>query len=318
MDKSQFLRALEIIKDHDTIVIHRHKNPDGDALGSQIGLKALINENFPEKKVYLTGDDAGRFSFMEGSRMDDVPDSLFPSALSIVLDTSSPSLIYDGRFADAQYSIRFDHHLFVEKICSEEFVDSSYESCAGLVADFALSTGLRLNPLSASSLYTGMVTDSGRFLYDSTGKRTHALASFLLSQEFDRSSIFSNLYSESFDALKRRSAFIERIKLTKNNVAYVYNTKKDVEEMGMSAFGVSRGMVNTMANIKGVHIWVNFTEDGESVLAELRSDSMNINRIAVKYGGGGHIKASGATLKSREEAMKMLEDLDEEGGRNNE
>ena len=71
---------------------------------------------------------------------------------------------------------------------------------------------------------------------------------------------------------------------------YDSNIKKDVEEMGMSAFGVSRGMVNTMANIKGVHIWVNFTEDGESVLAELRSDSMNINRIAVKYGGGGHIK----------------------------
>ncbi|MGN1164680.1 MAG: bifunctional oligoribonuclease/PAP phosphatase NrnA [Candidatus Ornithospirochaeta sp.] len=318
MDKAQFFRALEIIKAHDTIVIHRHKNPDGDALGSQIGLKTLINDNFPEKKVYLTGDEAGRMSFMEGSVMDDVPDSVFPSALSVVLDTSAPALIYDGRYNDAEYSIRFDHHLYIDKICNEEFIDSSYESCAGIIADFAYSTGLRLSPLSASSIYTGMVTDSGRFLYDSTSQRTHSLASFLLCVDFDRNAIFRNLYTESFASLRRRSAFIERIQFTEHNVAYVYNTRKDVEDMGMSAFNVSRGMVNTMANISGVHIWVNFTEDGDSVLSELRSDSADINKIAVKYGGGGHLKASGATLKSREEAMAMLSDLDKLGEMTNE
>ena len=317
MDKSQFQRALEIIREHQTIVIHRHKNPDGDALGSQIGLKALIQDNFPEKTVYVTGDEGGRYSFMEKSGMDDVPSSVFPSALSIVLDTSAPHLIYDDRYRDAKYSIRFDHHLFVEKIASEEFVDSSYESCAGIIADFARETGLSLSPLSASSLYTGMVTDSGRFLYDNTSRRTHALASFLLSVDFDRNRIYRNLYSESFASLKRRCAFIDRICFTKNNVAYVYNTGKDVEDMGISAFSVSRGMVNTMANIDGVHIWVNFTEDGDNVLAEIRSDSMNINKIAVKYGGGGHLKASGATLKSREEAFSMLEDLDKEGEKAN-
>ena len=109
---------------------------------------------------------------------------------------------------------------------------------------------------------------------------------------------------------------MDRIKFTYNNVAYVYSTNEDVEKMGVSPFSVSRGMVNTMANLKGVHIWVNFTEDGDKVLCELRSDSYDINKIAVKYGGGGHLKASGATLKSKEEAMKMLHDLDKlvEGG----
>ena len=69
-------------------------------------------------------------------------------------------------------------------------------------------------------------------------------------------------------------------------------------------------MVSTMADIKGVDIWVNFTETDRGVLCELRSSRFNINPIAVKYGGGGHAKASGATVKDRAEAMAMLADLD--------
>ena len=78
-----------------------------------------------------------------------------------------------------------------------------------------------------------------------------------------------------------------------------------------SIFTVSRGMVNTMADIKGTDIWVNFTESDEGVLCEIRSAGPNINPIAVKYGGGGHMKASGATVPDRKTAMQMLHDLDE-------
>ena len=68
-------------------------------------------------------------------------------------------------------------------------------------------------------------------------------------------------------------------------------------------------MTNTMADIKGVDIWVNFTESEKGVLCELRSNRYNINPIAVKYGGGGHAKASGATVADKETAMAMLADL---------
>jgi phosphoesterase RecJ-like protein len=68
-------------------------------------------------------------------------------------------------------------------------------------------------------------------------------------------------------------------------------------------------MVNTMGDIKGIDIWVNFTETENGVLCEIRSSKYNINPIAVKYGGGGHAKASGATLKDKSEAMAMLDDL---------
>lgn len=70
-------------------------------------------------------------------------------------------------------------------------------------------------------------------------------------------------------------------------------------------------MVNVMAEIKGVDIWVNFTETENAVLCEIRAKSYNINQIAVAHGGGGHLKASGATLKDKEEAMQVLSELDE-------
>lgn len=316
MDKDLFSQALGLIGKYDRIIIHRHKNPDGDALGSQIGLKTIIKDNFPEKEVYCVGDEAGRLSFMEGSAMDEVDSSLFDDALAIVLDTSSPRLISDERYKMAAETLRFDHHLFVEKICSLEVLDTTAESCCGIIVDFAEASGLALSPLSSKSLYTGMVTDSGRFLYDSVSRRSHERAALLLSEVFDRNEIFSNLYAEDFSAIKRKNSFMERIALTENGVAYVYSSKKDVEDMGISAFSVARGLVNTMANIKGVHIWVNFAESDEGVLCELRSNRDNINPVAVKYGGGGHAKASGATVKDREEAFLMLNDLDKMAGEN--
>ena len=82
--------------------------------------------------------------------------------------------------------------------------------------------------------------------------------------------------------------------------------REELQEMNLNTFTVSRGMTNTMADIKGVDIWVNFTESEKGVLCELRSNRYNINPIAVKYGGGGHAKASGATVADKETAMATL------------
>ena len=92
-------------------------------------------------------------------------------------------------------------------------------------------------------------------------------------------------------------------------MAYIYTTREEAESYGFDTFTISRGMVNVMGEIRGVDVWVNFTEAENGVLAEIRSSAYNINPIARKYGGGGHEKASGATLKDRAEAMSMLNDL---------
>ena len=305
-----FEAILKEIKAFDRIIIHRHSRPDGDALGSQIGMMHLIRDNFPDKEVLMVGDSAGHYSFMDDSVMDEVPDEKYADALAIILDLSAKHLISDQRCLTAKRTVRLDHHIFVETIADVEVVDTGYESCCGLVTAFALESGLALSPRSAKALYTGMATDSGRFRYDSTTAQTFRLAAALMEQKFDLNDIYRKLYADDFARIQLRAKFVLKIQFTEAGVAYIYTTKEELAELNADVFSISRGMVSTMSDIKGVDIWANFTEADGGVLCELRSSKYNINPIAVKYGGGGHAKASGATVASKEIAMQMLSDLD--------
>ena len=309
-----FEAILKDLQAFNRIIIHRHGRPDGDAIGSQVGLKYILKENFPEKEVYAVGDAPGFFGFVEGSEVDEIPDSFYEDALAVILDCGGVNMINDNRYTLAKKTIRMDHHLFTGAIADNEVIDSSYESCCGLVAHLANESGLRLNAIAAKALYTGMVTDSGRFRYDATTSRTFCLASFLLETPFDITEIYRHLYADSIEGKKLKAKFVLKIQFTPNNVAYIYTTKEEVAELGVDLFTISRGMVNTMADIKNVNIWCNFTETDNGVQCELRSSIYNINPIAVKYGGGGHAKASGATVADYETAMAMLEDLNKVAG----
>lgn len=304
-----FEKILQEIKNHETLIVHRHSKPDGDAIGSQVGLKKLLQDNFPEKKVYAVGDDPKRYAFIEGSTPDEIGDEVYKNALAIVLDCGASALISDERYKTAKTTVRFDHHIFGEKIADYEVVDTSYESCCGLIADFALKSGLRLSPSSAKALFTGMVTDSGRFRYDSTTSETFRIASALTAQNFDAGEIYKELYADSLENVQLRAKFALKIQRTTEGVAYIYTTKEELATYPVDTFTISRGMVNVMSDIKGVDIWVNFTETEENVLVEIRSNQYTVQPIAVKYGGGGHAKACGASVKDKATAMSLLEDL---------
>ena len=307
----KYQQALELIRRYDTIILHRHKMPDGDAIGAQTGLKQLIRDNFPEKSVYSVGDSAERFDFLPATQPVTLADALFPEALCIILDCGSPHLISDERWQQAGATIRFDHHLFQEAIAQVDISDSSFESSCGLLTDFALTCGLKLPPRAALPLYMGMVTDSGRFRYDSTTPRTLRLAAHLLAREIDTNMLFRNLYATDLEQVKQRAYFTGKIAFTPGGVAYLKNTTEEIRRLQMDIFDVSRGMIGVMADLKGVEIWANFTEAEAGIYAELRASDLTIQPIAVKYGGGGHAKACGATLHSWEEADAMLKDLDE-------
>ena len=305
-----FEAILREIQNHDTVILHRHGRPDGDALGSQFGLKYILKANFPDKTVYTVGDDPGNYRFIGEGAMDEIPDSAYEGALAIILDSGAAALISDDRYRLAAKTARIDHHIFTGKVADAEVIDSTYESCCGLITEFAMECRLNTPPQAAKALYTGMVTDSGRFRYDCTTARTHRLAAHLREADFDAGEIYRDLYADDYENKKRKAQFLLKVQFTENRVAYIYTTKEEVAELGISVFSASRGMVNTMADIRGTDIWVNFTEDVDGILCEIRSGGPNINPIAVKYGGGGHAKASGATVPDYETAMAMLKDLD--------
>ena len=306
-----FEQIKNVIERFDRILIHRHSRPDGDAMGSQIGLRELLRHNYPEKEVLAVGDSTGFFGFMEGAVMDEVADEAYENALAIVLDCGAEHLISDTRWKTAAATARMDHHIFTGQLAEFEVIDTSFESCCGMVAALAEESGWALTPLAAKSLYTGMVTDSGRFRYDGTTARTFRLASFLMEQPIDTNELFRQLYADDFESKKCKAQFVLKTQFSPKNVAYIYTTREEVQALGVDTFTISRGMVGTMSDIKGTDIWVNFTESDEGVLCEIRSAGPNINPIAVKYGGGGHMKASGATVPDRETAMQMLHDLDQ-------
>lgn len=304
-----FEKILALIEKCDRIIIHRHKNPDGDAIGSQIGLKHILKDNYPEKEIYAVGDAAGRYAFMEDSTPDAVADELYEGALAIILDTSAKSLISDDRYEKAAATARIDHHLFCETIAETEVTDSSFESCCGLITSFAIEAGFSVSEKAAKLLYTGMITDSGRFRYDSTSAKTFRMAAFLMEKDFRTEDIYRNLYADDLAYMQLRARFTLKINLTDRHVAYTYTTREEAATLGFDTFTISRGMVGVMSDIRGIDSWVGFTETEDGVLCEIRSAKYNINPIAKKYSGGGHAKASGATLRDREEAMRLLEDL---------
>ena len=304
-----FEAIQQLILQYPRVIIHRHKNPDGDALGAQLGLKQILTDTYPHKEILAVGDMTPRYAFMVTSPMDEVPDEAYENALAIVLDTSAKSLICDERYAIATATARIDHHIFCETITETEVTDTSFESCCGMIAAMAMECGWTVSPAAAKSLYTGMVTDSGRFRYDSTSAKTFRMAAFLMERQFETADIYKNLYADELFFIQLRAKFTLKIQTTPHRVAYIYTPLEEAKSYGADDFTLSRGMVNVMSEIRGIHTWVNFTETETSVLCEIRSNKYNINPIATKYGGGGHQKASGATLKNRDEAMALLEDL---------
>lgn len=306
-----FEEAIRAIREYDTIIIHRHRNPDGDAMGSQAGLYNIIKDNYPQKAVYMVGDSTARYDFIAGQPMDEVPDSLYQNALAVILDTSAEALISDGRYTKAAKTLRIDHHLFISRIADIEIVDSSYESCAGLVTQLAIECALKISSKAASALFAGTVTDSGRFRFDCTSAGTFRRVSFLLQAGIDTNAIYSRLYTTSIEDLRLKAKFVEKIRFTEKNVGYIYTTAEELKQLGVSAYTATRGYVNTMADLEGVKVWAAFAEGDEGILCELRSSGPDINPIAVKYGGGGHKKASGATVRDKDTVLAMLRDLDE-------
>lgn len=299
----------DLIEQYDTIIIHRHNNPDGDAYGSQMGLKGVIKENYPEKKVYAVGD-VNTFGFL--GEVDRLDDSVFKGALSIIVDVAVARMVSDDRYKLSDHVLVIDHHLNPSDIADTEVNNSDAIACAVIIAEFALNYNMKITHEAATAMLTGIITDSGRFLYPKTNANTFRVASMLMETGVDINSIYERLYTESLNFKKLKGYFINNFKITKSNVAYMKNDLSIKSRFDVTTFTVSRAMVNQMAGIEGVEIWANFTESEDNeILVELRSKKKPIVHIARRYGGGGHALACGCTLESFEQADQLLMDLDE-------
>lgn len=304
-----YKKFLNKIKEYGTIIIHRHGRPDGDALGSQIGLKESILATFPYKKVYAVGDVNQKISFI--GEVDEISDDLYKNALVIVLDSSDTNMINDERYKLGRYIIKVDHHISNANYGDMNIVETSEVSCASLIAKIIFSCNMKLTSHGARALFTGIVTDSGRFRYNTVTSDTFMIASKLLKYNFDFNEIYTKLYVDDLELVKLRAQMVLQFKISDKGVAYLINDKTAVQRYNTDIFTISRGMVNVMSGINGIDVWANFTEEENGkVICEFRSTKYNVNQIAVKYGGGGHKFASGATVNSLDVVKDIIKDLE--------
>ncbi|MBI9009568.1 MAG: bifunctional oligoribonuclease/PAP phosphatase NrnA [Tenericutes bacterium] len=303
-------KILKYIEEYSTIIIARHKNPDLDAYGSQFGLYYALKEKYPNKEIYAIGDTNNLNSFQD---LDIVSEEVYKKSLLIILDTVSKALIEDLIYKNYSKLIFIDHHRNDPDIpfdLAYQVKDAS--SCSEIVADFLVEKNIPINKESARALYMGIIGDTGRFMYPSTSAKTFRIASILLESGADIAQIHNDMYSEPRRSKQIKNEFFNLVEYTEKNVAYRKNDIEFLNKYDLDTYYVSRGLVNQMAGMDEVKMWVNFTidRDTSNIMCELRSRSIPVLSVAKKYGGGGHLLACGCTLKSWEDTDKVLSDLD--------
>ena len=183
------------IKKYNIIVIARHIGPDPDALGSSIGLKELILNNYPKKQVYVVGTSASRFRYL--GNIDKLPDINYKKALLIVTDTPDLKRIDGVESNKFSKVIKIDHHPFVEKYADIELIDDKASSASQLIIELAKVNNYKVNKEIASKLYLGVVADTNRFLYDYTSYKTLELAAWLIKKtNLNFTSLYDKLYTK--------------------------------------------------------------------------------------------------------------------------
>ena len=300
------------ICEYNRIIIFRHFRPDGDAIGSTKGMQRILQLSFPEKEIYLLNSDYSDYLSFLGKEDEPIDDSLYADALGLVMDTGTSARISNKKYSLCKEIIKFDHHIPLEPYGDVEWVEELRSSTCEMVAAFydALSDKLKIDKEAATYIYTGMVTDSGRFRFRDVSSETMRLGGLMLDQKIDTEWIYANLYMKELDSFKFESYVYSKIKMTENGVAYFHATQAIQNKWGLTPESAS-ACVSYMDSIKGSLIWVAFIDNPDGTIrVRLRSRFLHVNQIGEKYRGGGHASACGATLHNKKEIKMLLADAD--------
>ena len=302
-----FNQIYETIKHFEKIVLARHVGPDPDAMASTMGLKESIKLTFPEQKVYAIGSGSQRFNYFGHlDKVDNVTD-----ALLIVLDTPDIRRIDGAVITDFKEVLKIDHHPFVDKFGELELIDDTASSAAELVLELINNTPLVMDQSVASKLYLGIVSDTNRFMFNNSTSRTFKNVSKLIDQyHLNISELYEPLYLRPFNEVKFEGYIGLNLTITDEGVAYIKLSNNLLTEFSVDAASPGN-MINNFNFIDEVLVWVFFTEDikNENIRVSARSRGPVINEVLSHYNGGGHKYASGARVKTFDEADLIINDL---------
>lgn len=287
------------IEKYETVIIHRHVRPDPDAYGSQLGLKGYLQAKFPNKQIYAVGEREPSLDFI--GTFDEINDSVYEGALVIVCDTANAPRISDIRYNLGAKLIKIDHHPAIDQYGDINYVNVESSSTSEIIADFILHFNdfTIIDETVARLLYIGIVGDTGRFLFNNTTPHTMKITSELLKFPFNHNEELNHLAEKEPSLLPFQGYVLQNFQLNDKGFCKVIITNEVLEKFNIAPNEASL-FVNTIADIKGLKIWLFAVDEGEEIRCRIRSKGIVINDVASDFGGGGHPNASGVSVDSWE------------------
>lgn len=305
------------------ICIIPHRSPDGDAMGSTLGLSIMLQKLGHSTTVLAPNDFPNFLAWLPESEKvviyekDKSAGKLILNDAEIIFTLDFNAFHRTGEMQEVLSTltvpfVMIDHHQMPDDYAMFTYSDPKMGSTCEMVYNFFgfLNITHLIDAQIASCLYTGIVTDSGSFKYSSTTSTTHQVAGKLLDLGIDSGTIQSNLFdNNSFESLQLLGKALTNIKILKeNNAAYTFLTQADLDFYKYSK-GDTEGIVNYCLKIEGIHLAAIFIENADEKITKISFRSLgnfNVNEFARTYfHGGGHINAAGG--KSELSVAETLE-----------
>ncbi len=304
---------LQQIKKYEKIIIHRHQRPDGDALGSQLGLKEIIKDNFPKKTVLAFGD---REEFKNNSisnifkeEFDNVSVEDYNGSLTIVTDTANVDRIEGMDFFRGESIFKVDHHASAEQYGAYEWVESKISSASEMIANWARENKLKVSAVAATYLLTGMVTDTGRFMFNSVTSDTLNEAHYLMEDGANISKIANKLNDRGIAFARIQGHILSNMEFSKG-VSW-YMLPKGLHKKFKLDYNSASSMVFLLMSFSEAQYAAYISYDSKAKVwkGSLRSRKKPINKLAEQFDGGGHEMAAGFKLKDKKDFAKVVAEL---------
>lgn len=302
---------LKEIKNAETFVILAHESPDGDAIGSSLAM-CLALQNMGKTAEVVMKEYPANFKFLPGVENIKTEGSLEEYDMAIVVDC--PDLkrvnsIYHKYFENAKVKVEFDHHGKNAMFGDYNIVDQVSPACAQILVSSFQYLQIEITKDIATCLLTGIITDTGGFKNSGITAETFEFAAWALTKGVN----VSKIYRQSMMIITKSKFEIQKIAMDRleffvdGKIAFTYITKEDDSKVDMQA-GDHDGIVEIGRNIKGVEISIFLYEKEKGFKVSLRSnDYVDVSEICMIFGGGGHIKAAGATINMNlEDAKKII------------
>lgn len=300
-------KLLELIENAKNIAITGHVSPDGDCTGSTLALYNYITENFEGKQVRVCLEKPSiKFSYMNG--FDLISEDPFSEAdLLVTLDASDKERLGSrGVMLDtAKESICIDHHVTNTNFAKFNIVEDFRSSTCELL--YTLLDYNKISVNTAVCLYTGIVHDSGVFKYQSTTRQTMEIAGALIDKGFDFTKIIDDTYfKKNFNATRLLGLVLTNAKLIFDGKCCYGLLDYDTWTGYIDDKKKMDGIIDNLRNIDGVEIALFMYETAKDEhKVSLRSINADVSAIAKALGGGGHMRAAGATVYGK--ADELLE-----------